>query len=107
MYEHMFSVGNSKSTDSEEDIMIIFENDDYIKEKLKNLCVYRKSSGASVEENGDELIYRDRIIGIEDFFRFLRQFTGKYEVCNSKLLNDKKLESLRKMNKLYTGERYL
>ncbi len=103
LYDRMFSVGNSRPAD-EDEVMVIFDNEEFIRDRLENLCAYRQKSGASLEEKGDKLIYRDRIMGMEDFLRFLRQFTGKYEMCNSGMLRERKKDSLKKMKKLYSGE---
>ena len=105
LFNRMFSIGNSKLVDAEkEKIEIAFDKDDYTEERLQNLCEYRASSRASLEERDGKLIYRDNIIGIDDLFRFLRQFTGKYEILNSEVLQQKKIESLKLMLKRYSEE---
>ena len=89
----MFSVGNSRDIENSK-IAVAFTNEEYIKERLLNLCEYRKKSGARIEEQEDCIVYRDMIDGLDDFFNFLRQFTGKYRILNSELLSKKKKKSL-------------
>ena len=102
LYNRMFSIGNSKLVESEEnEIAIEFNNEKYIKERLINLCEYRRNSEASLEEKDDKLIYRDHIIGAADFFNYLRQYTGKYTIIDSAPLTKLKSDSLRAMLKEY------
>ena len=93
IYNRMFSVGNSRDIENGK-IAVAFTNEEYIKERLLNLCEYRKKSGARIEEHEDCIVYRDMIEGLDDFFNFLRQFTGKYRILNSELLSKKKEKSL-------------
>ena len=102
LYNRMFSIGNSKLVESEEnEIAIEFNNEEDIKERLVNLCEYRRNSEASLEEKDDKLIYRDHIIGAADFFNYLRQYTGKYTIIDSEPLTKLKSDSLRAMLKEY------
>lgn len=103
LYNRMFSIGNSKLVESEEkEIAIEFNNEEYIKERLINLCEYRSNTGVSLEEKDDKLIYRDHIIGAADFFNYLRQYTGKYTIIDSEPLRKLKADSLNAMLKEYT-----
>ena len=104
LYHRMFSAENSllnERNEMNEKICIEFEDDPFIRGRLENLCIYRKESGAKLERTESKLIYSDNIVGLDDFFRFLRQFTGKYEVLNSKRLEKKRVDSLHSMLKAY------
>lgn len=107
LYNRMFSISNSKiveEKENEERVTIKFSDDDYIRDRILNLCEYRKASSPKVESVDDGFIYSDRIVGLDDFVKFLRQFTGSYEILNSDRLESKKKEYVEKMLAAYREE---
>ncbi len=103
LYNRMFSVSNSRIVEeNEERVTIKFSDAEYIRDRIQNLCEYRKASGPVIESAEDGLIYSDKIVGLDDFIKFLRQFTGSYEILNSDRLESKKKEYVEKMLAAYT-----
>ena len=105
LYNRMFSISNSRIVEeNEERVTVKFSDDEYIKDRIQNLCEYRKASGPVVESGEDGLVYSDMIVGLDDFIKFLRQFTGNYEILNSERLESKKKEYVEKMLAAYTED---
>ena len=104
LYNKMFSIGNSRLFENgeEESIQVCFSRSDYIEDRLQNLCDYRKESKAKIKESEEGLIYSDMVVGLDDFLKFLRQFTGDYKIINSSRLIAKKREYIEKMLKAYS-----
>ena len=55
------------------DVKVRFENHPFILDKLRRLCSARTET-ADIEVSGSEIVYSDRIRGLEAFSRYLRRF---------------------------------
>lgn len=90
------------SVDDPQKIVIRFENQPFIKEKVKMLHQKRiDSSTLCVSEDNLELIYEDSVRGIADMYPFLRQYGSSAIVETPKKTQDAMIESARTIIEKY------
>lgn len=93
--DSMFSI----SIDPPVHVKVEFDNRFQIKDKLSKLLANR--TNASIEVNGDCLIYEDEISGLNDFARYLRRYGYSCRVIEPEILKDKLLESAERILEAY------
>lgn len=94
--EEMLSI----SLENPQKVIVHFENQPFIKEKVEKLHQKRIHS-STIDCNGSELIYEDTIRGGRDFLPFLRQYGSSAIVEEPKEMRDAMIDSAKKMIRSY------
>ena len=94
--EEMLSI----SLENPQKVIVHFENQPFIKEKVEKLHQKRIHS-STIDCNGSELIYEDTIRGGRDFLPFLRQYGSSAIVEGPKEMRDAMIDSTKKMIRSY------
>lgn len=103
LLNEMFSI----SIEQPHHVVIRFQNEPYICEKIRQLANARFESRAKMEliQDNEEIRYSDTIRGLSDFARCLRQFGGSFIVEEPDVLRERVLQTGQKLLGLYNNSK--
>ena len=93
IYNEMFSL----SVDELESVEVIFDNQDYIRNKINVLKSRRPQSKMTLCEDTDTIIYTDKLRGLGDFASYIREFGRGALVTKPESLRKQMLDSAEKI----------